>query len=216
MQKEAQRALGLSRGGLLSASGAVLNRASSLAEAEVRSGDVLTLHARPVSVAGFPRRRCHEPTFKNFSAFAAILGDGSAVSWGCEERALDSRDVHHQLENVQGAFAALLHNGSLVTWGDPKCGGDCSAVADRLTNVHQIQSSARAFAAVLGDGSVVTWGHPNYGAIVLRFSNNFLTCSEFKQLSLRLLLSGLMARLWFGGVVILAVTVIVCKTSCTM
>ena len=167
VREQAQTALGLSRGRLLSASGAELNVGSAtLGEAEVRSGDVLTLHARPVQVAAYPP--CSSMHNAN-SAFAAILGDGAATGWGCKKRGGDSGAVQHLLENVQslqashGAFAAVLHDGSLVTWGDPGCGGDCSDVAHRLRDVHQIQASGGAFAAILGDGSVVTWGDQSRG-----------------------------------------------------
>ena len=70
------------------------------------------------------------------SAFAAILGDGSVVTWG---------------------------DGSVVTWGDSRRGRDGSAVQEQLRNVQQIQASSAAFAAVLGDGSVVTWGSAAHG-----------------------------------------------------
>ena len=55
------------------------------------------------------------------SAFAAILGDGSVVTWG----RTDSSAVQAQLKNVQqiqasrGAFAAILGDGTVVTWGVP-------------------------------------------------------------------------------------------------
>ena len=56
-------------------------------------------------------------------AFAAILGDGSVVSWGKADDGGDSSAVQDQLKNVlqiqasNGAFAAILGDGSLVTWG---------------------------------------------------------------------------------------------------
>ena len=42
-------------------------------------------------------------------------------------------------------------------------GGDSSAVADQLKDVHHIQATQRAFAAILGNGSVVTWGSLHEG-----------------------------------------------------
>ena len=51
------------------------------------------------------------------SAFAAILGDGSVVTWGNAGSGGDSRAVQSQLKNVQqiqasdSAFAAILGNG---------------------------------------------------------------------------------------------------------
>eukprot|EP00435_Cladocopium_sp_Y103_P001321 s3583_g1.t1 len=102
-------------------------------------------------------------------AYAAILTDGSVVTWGHPEWGGDSAAVQDQLRNVQQiqstarAFAAILADGSVVTWGHPEWGGDSAAVQDRLRNVQQIQSTARAFAAILADGIVVTWGDPEWG-----------------------------------------------------
>ena len=56
-------------------------------------------------------------------AFAAILGDGSVVTWGSAFSGGDSTAVQDQLRNVQqiqascDAFAAILGDGSVVTWG---------------------------------------------------------------------------------------------------
>ena len=62
------------------------------------------------------------------------------------------------------AFALLTDWGSVVTWGDPKCGGDSSAMAARLSGgVQTVVANERAFAAVKVDGSVVTWGHVDWG-----------------------------------------------------
>lgn len=69
----------------------------------------------------------------SFGAFAALLSDGSVVTWGDPQDGGDSSAVKHQLKKVrwiQGiykAFVAGLNDGSLVTWGDPKC--DASALA---------------------------------------------------------------------------------------
>ena len=60
---------------------------------------MLTLHTRPLRLA----RTC--------DAFAALLGDGSVVTWG--SKGGDSSAVQHQLKHVQemqgteGAFAAM-------------------------------------------------------------------------------------------------------------
>ena len=100
-------------------------------------------------------------------AFAAIVGDGSVVTWG-DTQGGDSSAVQALLKSVQQlqscglAFAAILGDGSVLTWGDAAYGGDSTAVKDQLQNVQQIhscQGSVRgAFAAILADGSVVTWG----------------------------------------------------------
>ena len=69
------------------------------------------------------------------SAFAAILDDGSVVTWGDAEFGGDSSAVQTQLKNVKqiqgtryGAFAAILDDGSVVTWGDAEFGGDSSTL----------------------------------------------------------------------------------------
>lgn len=68
-------------------------------------------------------RRIHA----TFGAFAAILADGSVVTWGCREAGGDSSRV--ELKDVQQicatgrAFAAILEDASLVTWGDLDSGG---------------------------------------------------------------------------------------------
>ena len=54
---------------------------------------------------------------------AAILGDGSVVTWGDEKHGGDSSAVRDQLKNIQQiqanrfTFAAILADGSVVTWG---------------------------------------------------------------------------------------------------
>ena len=56
------------------------------------------------------------------SAFAAILTDGSVISWGDPMRGGDSSGVQDQLVNVQqiqatdSAFAAITVDGSVVCW----------------------------------------------------------------------------------------------------
>ena len=67
-------------------------------------------------------------------SFAAVLGDGTVVTWGKQ----DGYDGCTCLENVRQiqstafAFAAILGDGSVVTWGDASYGGDSSAVRDQL------------------------------------------------------------------------------------
>ena len=79
--------------------------------------------------------------------FAAILGDGSVVTWGIAGAGGGSSAVQDQLKGVQqiqatsSAFAAILADGSVVTWGDADFGGDSSAVRDQLKGVQQIQAT---------------------------------------------------------------------------
>ena len=72
------------------------------------------------------------------SAFAAILADGTVVTWGGSTCGGNSSRVQHQLTNVQEvhggreAFAAIRADGSVVTWGDANKGGDSSTVQDQF------------------------------------------------------------------------------------
>ena len=102
-------------------------------------------------------------------AFAAILEDGSVVTWGQPACGGNSSAVSDQLRNVQqvqatcAAFAALLADGSVATWGNPNYGSDSSAVQDQLRSVQKIEATWGAFVGILSDGSVVTWGKSRVG-----------------------------------------------------
>ena len=91
------------------------------------------------------------------AAFAAILGDGSVVTWGHDDFGGNSHAVQGQLKDVQQiqaslhAFAAILGDGSVVTWGDARMGGNSDDVQHQLKDVRQIQATMAAFAAILGD-----------------------------------------------------------------
>ena len=71
-------------------------------------------------------------------AFAAILADGSVVTWGLAGFGGDSSAAQHELKNAlqiqasERAFAAVLEDGSVVTWGGAGYGGDSSAVQAQL------------------------------------------------------------------------------------
>eukprot|EP00435_Cladocopium_sp_Y103_P063372 s254_g25.t1 len=115
---------------------------------------------------------CEDPPFPDeyqAGAFAAILEDGSVMTWGQPECGGNSSAVSGQLKNVQqvqatsAAFAAILSDGSVVTWGDDRHGSDSSAVQDQLRSVQKVGSTWGAFAGILSDGSVVTWGNPRSG-----------------------------------------------------
>ena len=88
-------------------------------------------------------------------ALAAILSDGSVVSWGDAGFGGDSNAVQGQLKNVQQiqashrAFAAIRDDGSVVTWVDARRGGDSSDVQEQLRSVQQIQATDHAFSAIL-------------------------------------------------------------------
>ena len=156
LRVRAQKALGAGKGRLLdSTGGRSLWRGQPLKKARLQNAEAnaeperLTLQVRRVDICS-----C------TFGAFAAILGDGSAVAWGTTPLSgFDSMAVRDQLQNVQQiqatryAFAAILWDGSVVTWGSAEEGGDSSAVRDQLQKVQQIQAARFAFAAILGDGS---------------------------------------------------------------
>ena len=127
LKVRAQASLGVGKGRLLDSCGDVLDGSMQIKKARLQNGDSLTLHIRAAQVTG-----CCD-------AFAAILGDGSVVTWGIDENGGDSSAVQGQLKDVQqlqatsgGAFAAILGNGSVVTWGNAEYGGDSSSVQDQL------------------------------------------------------------------------------------
>ena len=149
LKRGAQDALNVGLGQLLNSSGDVLDEASTVKKARLQDGECLIFKMRQTELASARY------------TVAAILGNGSVVTWGLNFGD-DSSAVQDKLKNVQQiqssrrAFAAILADGSVVTWGDAACGGDSSAVQEQLKNVERIQSSMFAFAAILGDGSVVT------------------------------------------------------------
>ena len=178
LKHRAQSALAVpSRGRLLNSSGEVLDGAQTVAEAMLRSGDVLTLHVNQVQL------KANRKSGRS-SAFAALLGDRFVVTWGSADYGGNSRAVQERLRDVQqiqashDAFAAIRSDGSVVTWGFPSLVPKQS-VQEQLRDVQQIQSSLRirlaasrgvvcgsrasaststTFAAIWSDGSVVSWG----------------------------------------------------------
>ena len=97
-------------------------------------------------------------------AVAAILFDGSVVTWGRANAGGDSNAVQDRLRNVvciqstDWAFAAV------IAWGHEEGGGYLSDdVQEQLFNVQCIQATPRAFAAIRADGCVVAWGHMDAG-----------------------------------------------------
>ncbi|CAE7897637.1 pak-2 [Symbiodinium sp. KB8] len=157
LKRRAQISLGVGSGRLVGSCGSVLDESSPIKRARLQNGDSLTLQVNSVQIQAAR------------NAFAAILGDGTVVTWGRAAYGGGSSAVRDQLKNVRQiqasseALAAILCDGSVVTWGRPVYGGDSRTVQDQLKNVQQIQASDGAFAAVLGDGSVVTWGSAVYG-----------------------------------------------------
>ena len=154
LKRRAQTALGVGRGRLLNSSGSFLDVSTAIKHAGLQNGDSLLLHINKVQIEATE------------AAFAAILGDGSVVTWGDPDYGGDSSAVRDKLKNVRqvltafGTFAALLGDGSVVTWGfgdvtwgfgDDRAGQDR---LDRLKHVQQIRASSPdpnsfiAFAAI--------------------------------------------------------------------
>ena len=134
---EAQSALQTGMGVLRDSKGCILDDRQTASAASLKSGETLTLQVRQTRLA----------SHKLGSSFAALMGDGSVVTWGHPDCRGDSGRVQERLKNVQHiqttrtAFAAVLDNGSVVTWGDPDGGGDSSRVQEQLENVQHIQAT---------------------------------------------------------------------------
>ena len=78
-----------------------------------------------------------------YGAFAAILANGSVVSWGDPRYGGDSSAVCDQLRKVQQiqstfgpfgghSFAAISADGSVTSWGFRRASGGCSAIQDQV------------------------------------------------------------------------------------
>ena len=120
LKRRAQVALEVGTGRLLDSSGCVVEGTLPMKKARVQNGDSLTLLA--TNTVQFQATA---------GAFAAILGDGSVVTWGDDVEGGDSSALQAQLKNVlqiqgtrYGAFAAILDDGSAVTWGDAEFGAE--------------------------------------------------------------------------------------------
>ena len=79
------------------------------------------------------------------------------------------------------AFAAWCCGGNrIVTWGNPKSGGDCSRVQDRLVGVQEIQTTQHAFAAILADGPWLPGAVQTMAVTAQQFKTSSRMCSKFK------------------------------------
>ena len=152
VKRRAQNALAVGQGQLADPSGNILDVSATVKRARWQSDDFLTVHIGQTRLQ------------RNRHTFAAIIGDGSVVTWGRDDCGGDSSVVRDQLQNVQQiqashkAFAAVRGDRSVVSWGRASWGGDSGAVQHQLKKVCCIQATRSAFAALLEDGSVVTWG----------------------------------------------------------
>ena len=129
-------------------------------------GDMQTL-AVTVRQFKISSRVCSRFKPLGLRAFAAILEDGSVVTWGDLQTSMVVTVRQFEISSrVCSKFKPLIMP-LLRFWKmDPSLpgvhagyGGDSSAVRDQLKGVQQIQATSEAFAAILEDGSVVTWGH---------------------------------------------------------
>ena len=74
-----------------------------------------------------------------------VLADGEPLRAGDDE--------------VEALVSIVFVSFTVVTWGDGERGGDCSLVAERLSEgVISVTGNDRAFAALKISGEVVTWG----------------------------------------------------------
>ena len=109
LKRRAQTALAVGKGRLLDASGGLLNDEQTVKKAKLETGTSRTLQLRRFQIQASSK------------AFAATLGDGSAVAWGDKRHGGDSRAVQNQLKDVQQiassdhAFAAIFTDGSAFT-----------------------------------------------------------------------------------------------------
>ena len=111
LTRRARAALGVGKGRLLDSSGNVVDGCVSIKNASLQNGDSLTWHVGRVQVCA----RRH--------GFAAILCDGSCLTWGNGCFGGSSRAAKDLLQNVQHIqvsafdFAAILGDSSVVSWG---------------------------------------------------------------------------------------------------
>ena len=137
LNQRAQTALAVCKGRLLDSSGELLDDQLTVKDAKLETKTSLTLQLQSVQIKA------------SAFAFAAILSDGSIITWGDRRGGGNSRAVQNQLKGVQqiqasgGAFAAILTDGSVVSWGNPDYGGDSGAVQDQLKGEQQIQASQK-------------------------------------------------------------------------
>jgi hypothetical protein len=123
----------------------------------------MTAEGMAVAVRGPSIPGASKREVRNATAFAALKGDGTVVSWG------DSRFGGTAPQGLGGvtqiysnglAFAALKSDRTVVCWGEATAGGTAPG---ELKNVLEIFSTNSAFAALKSDGTVVCWGADSAG-----------------------------------------------------
>lgn len=138
-----------------------LHASSSLKEAGVVNGEILTAVLKP-GVTPQKLQNKNNCTAE-LSASGVVTASGPGFFGG------DCSSVQDQLYDVQsiystdGAFAALKEDGSVLAWGAPGLGGSTQKVQDQLRSGVKLVCASDgeygAFAALKDDGSVVHWGH---------------------------------------------------------
>ena len=92
------------------------------------------------------------------AAFAALLADGSVVSWGNEDCGGDSSSVSSQLYDIvhiAGSFcnfAAIRSDGVVISWGEHIFRGPT-----RLYGVSKFVGTGRGFVCVHENSSITAW-----------------------------------------------------------
>lgn len=109
-----------------------------------------------------------EAVTANEAAFAALMADGTVVTWGNARMGGDQGKAKHRLQSGEveriyansGSFAAVMENGDIVTWGHEREGGDSRSVQPvlRKSSVSEVHPMGTAFLAVSQDDSAIVWG----------------------------------------------------------
>lgn len=109
----------------------------------------------------------------NFTAFAAMRGNGRVVAWGT---AANGGEVPSNIAalttiaelgcSTARAFSLITRDRQVMTWGDATYGGAVPDDIASLTDIVEVSASWQAFAAVRGNGHVVAWGPNTHGGVV--------------------------------------------------
>ena len=118
LKKRARGALGVGLGRLFNASGSLLDGDATLEASGLRTGDCLILQISEVQISS-----------TQTTSFAAILGDGSVVTWGYMRFGGDSSAVEEQLKNVQHIQALVELSPLSLAMGLWSHGATCGMVA---------------------------------------------------------------------------------------
>ena len=99
----------------------------------------------------------------NFAPFAALLADGSVVSWGHEDCGGDSSSVSSQLYDIVhiagsfSNFAAIRSDDVVISWGKHIFSGPT-----RLGAISKFVGTGRGYLCVHENSSITTWPSCDY------------------------------------------------------